>query len=236
MNKKRLLLYAFMTIIIATGWFAYEKTTDDTYEGMSIIPEKQKDIPLFEGLKPTNHEYLIAGNQSENIYTFYKHTLPTLGWKLEDEQTELNDNEWTGFNSQWRKEDFNGELWISGNYNQFDKKTEVIFDKIPIHTSTVWIEGVPENICIYKSLNEEECIIIKDDPKITQIKTIINKAIDANIKKIPKREKISMIDFGNIDIKVYYENDKEVYFQSANGIKLMKPEPEFFELINSPNS
>jgi hypothetical protein len=32
--------------------------------------------------------------------------------------------------------------------------------------------------------------------------------------------------------EVYYESDKEIYFQSEKGLKIMKPEPEFFELTN----
>jgi hypothetical protein len=140
------------------------------------------------------------------------------------------ENDWSGFYSRWRKEGFDGELWVSSNYNQFNDKTEVIFDKTPIHKSTSWIEEIPNNLCIYENLNQEDCLVIADKTKIKGIKTLINKAIDWDDEKLSNREKTSVIDFGNMEIKVYYENDKEIYFQSKKGTKIMKPEPEFFEL------
>ena len=234
MSKKSLLLYGCIAILIAMGWFTYQKVTDDTYEGMSIIPEQHKDIPLFEGLKPTEHAYVIKGNHWEDIYAFYMSKLPSLGWKVEHEQSALNDNDndWSGFYSRWRKEGFNGELWISASYNQFDEETKVIFDKTPIYKSTSWIKELPNNICIYENPNDEKCFEIVDKSKIKEIKALINKAIDWDKEDLPTREKTSVIDFGNIDIKVYYGSDKEIYFQSEKGIKIMKPESEFFELTN----
>ncbi|CAH0295068.1 MULTISPECIES: hypothetical protein [Bacillaceae] len=44
MNKKNFLLIGSLVFLIFLGWFAYQKATDDTYEGMSIIPEQHKDI------------------------------------------------------------------------------------------------------------------------------------------------------------------------------------------------
>jgi len=236
-RKKSLLLYGCIAILIAVGWFAYQKVTDDTYEGMSIIPEQHKDIPLFEGLKPTSHQYVIKGNHWKDIYEFYMRKLPSLGWKVEHEQSALDDNDtendWSGFYSRWRKEGFDGELWISADYNQFDEKTEVIFDKIPIYKASSWIdEELPNNICIYKTLNDEKCYEINDKSKVEEIKKLINKAIDFEKEEFPNQEKISVIDFGNIEVTIHYGNDKEIYFKSEKGIKIMKPEPEFFELTN----
>jgi hypothetical protein len=235
-SRKSLLLSVGIAILIAMSWFAYHKVTDDTYEGMSIIPEQHKDIPLFEDLKPTDHNYVIKGYHWEEIYDFYMSKLPSLGWKVEHAQSALDDNDvendWSGFYSRWRKEGFDGELWISANYNQIDEKTEVTFDKTPIYKSTSWIEELPNNICIYETLNQEGCFVIDDKTKVEGIKTLINKAMDWDDKKLPNREKTSVIDFGNIEIKVYYGNDKEIYFQSKKGMKIMKPEHEFFELTN----
>ncbi|MDC3413246.1 hypothetical protein NC797_14425 [Aquibacillus sp. 3ASR75-11] len=70
MNKKSLLLYVCITILITMGWLSYQKATDDTYEGMSIIPEQHKDIPLYKGLKPTQNEYVIRGNHWEKFMIF----------------------------------------------------------------------------------------------------------------------------------------------------------------------
>ncbi|PFA69768.1 hypothetical protein CN378_03100 [Bacillus sp. AFS015802] len=236
MSRKNLLLSVGVAIIISMSWFAYHKITDDTYKGMSIIPEQHEDIPLYKGLKPTRSQYVIKGNRWEDIYGFYMNKLPSLGWKIEYVQSGLDDNDvendWSGFSSRWRKEGFDGELWISSNYNQFDEETEVIFDKTPIYQSTSWIEELPNSICIYETLHQEDCVVIDDKTNLKGIKTLINKAIDWNDEKLPNREKSSVIEFGNLDIKVYYGNDKEIYFQSQKGTKIMKPEPEFFELTN----
>ena len=133
MNKKNLVLYCGTAILIIVAWSAYQKITDNTYEGMSIIPEKHKDIPLFEGLKPTNSEYVIKGNKWREVYSFYFDELHSLGWKVEYEGSALNDynsdNDWAGFNSKWTKEGFEGELWISAHFNKYEEQTEVIFDK-----------------------------------------------------------------------------------------------------------
>ena len=236
MSRKRVLLSVGVALLISMSWVAYHNITDDTYEGMSIIPEQHKDIPLFKGLKPTRSQYVIKGNHWEDIYDFYMSKLPSLGWKVEHVKSALDDtdieNDWSGFYSRWRKEGFDGELWISSNYNHFEEETEVIFDKTPIYESTSWIEELPSNICIYETLNQEDCVVIDDKTKIKGIKTLINKAINWDDEKLSNREKISVIDFGNIEIKVYYGNDKEIYFQSNKGTKIMKPDPEFFELTN----
>ncbi|WLD91725.1 hypothetical protein [Alkalihalobacillus sp. AL-G] len=235
MSKKSLLLYSCITLLVAMGWFAYQKATDNTYEGMSIIPEEHEDIPLFEGLEPTEHEYVIDGDYWLDIYDFYSKELPKLGWNVEYEGSALNDkdpeNDWSGFYSRWRKEGFNGELTVSAHYNQFEEQTEVKFDKTPIHNTTIWINYTPESICIYESQMDEKCSKVTDQIKIEEIVNFINGAIDWNEEVLP-REKTSMIDFGDIKIKVLYENEEEIYFQSKKGTKLMKPDPDFFKLTN----
>jgi len=235
MKKINWLIFVVILVLITVGWFVYQKITDDTYQGMSIIPEKHEDIPLFEGLEPTEHEYVIEGNRWIDIYEFYLKELPKLGWNIEYEGSALNDNDpdndWSGFHSGWRKEGFDGELGISAHYNQYEEQTEVSFDKTPIYNSTTWISNVPESICIYQSLNDEKCSEIKDKIKIQQIVSFINDAIDWK-EEVSPREKSSVIDFGDMNIKVLYENEKEIYFQSEKGTKLMKPESDFFKLTN----
>ncbi|MCM3671324.1 hypothetical protein M3181_20400 [Mesobacillus maritimus] len=239
MNKSKFLLLGIVVILILLGWFAYQKATDDTYEGMSIIPEQHKDIPLFDGLKPSRSHYEIKGNRWEDIYHFYMNELPKLGWEFEHEQTALDDdnyeNDWSGFYLLWRKDGFIGELRISASYNHYDEITKVIFDKTPIYKSTSWIEEIPDSICIYETLKDEKCFEVNDQSKIKQIKYLINNATDWAKEELPQREKTSVVDFGNLEITVSYESDKEIYFQSEKGIKIMKPEPEFFELTNLPH-
>lgn len=227
--------FAVIALLIAVCWFTYKQITDDTYDGMSIIPEHHKDIPLFEGLKPTEHQYVVKGNKWTDIYNFYLKELPALGWKVEYEDSALNDgdteNDWSGFYSRWRKEGFDGELWISANYNQFDEQTEVIFDKTPLYNSTTWIEETPKNICIYQNQNDEKCHEIEEKSKVEKIVRFINDAIDWD-KEVLSSEKTSVIELGNTEIKVFYEDGKEIYFQSEKGTKLMKPDPDFFKLTN----
>ncbi|MCM3584716.1 hypothetical protein M3182_03020 [Mesobacillus maritimus] len=193
MHKRNFLLLGIVIIFILLGWFAYQKATDDTYEGMSIIPEQHKDIPLYEGLKPTRSHYEIKGNRWEEIYQFYMNELPKLGWEVEHEQTALeddnNENDWSGFYSLWIKDGFNGELRISASYNHYDEITKVIFDKTTIYKSTSWIEGIPDSICIYETLKDEKCLEIEDKSKIKQINSLINKATDWDKEELPQREK-----------------------------------------------
>lgn len=235
MKKINWLIFGFIVVLIAFGWFVYQKITDDTYEGMSIIPEQHEDIPLFQGLEPTDRRYVMDGNRWMDIYDFYLKELPKHGWNIEYEDSALNDNDpendWGGFYSRWRKEGFDGELSVSAHYNQFEEQTEVTFDRNPIYKSTTWINNVPESICIYQSSTDEKCSEIKDKIKIEKIVGFINDAIDWNEEALP-REKTSVIDFGDMKIKVHYEKEKEIYFQSEKGTKLMKPEPEFFKLTN----
>ncbi|SFA81557.1 MULTISPECIES: hypothetical protein [unclassified Bacillus (in: firmicutes)] len=232
-NIKRTFFAAVVVLLVAGGWFGYLKMTDDTYEGMSIIPEQHDDIPLFEGLEPTRSNYVIEENRWNDVYDFYFEKLPELGWKNDYVQTALDDedseNDWGGFQSRWTKLGFEGELTISASYNKFDEQTEVMFDQTPIYYTSTWINKVPESICIYQNSNNRDCSVIKDRGKIQKIVSLINDAIDWEGKALP-REKASTIDFGEIDIKVLYEKEKEVYFQSEKGLKFMKPEPEFFEL------
>jgi hypothetical protein len=122
-----------VVLLTAGGLFEYLKLTDDTYEGMSIIPEEHDDIPLYDGLEPTRSHYVIEGNHWKDIYNFYFEKLPELGWKNEYVQTALDDNdpendEWAGFYSRWTKVGFNGKLSIGSSYNKFDTQTEVNFD------------------------------------------------------------------------------------------------------------
>jgi hypothetical protein len=236
MKRLNWLVLGFVVVLAIMGWFAYQKNTDDTHEGMSIIPEQHKDIPLYDGLKPTNHRYVIKGNHWKEIYDFYLQQLPSHNWNIVYEGTTLNDNDthidrvW-GFNSRWRKEGFDGELWIWANYNQLEDQTEVVFDKTPIYNSTTWIQNVPSSICVYQSADDGKCNEINDKLKIEGIVSLINNAIEWKEERLP-RDKTSVIDFGTINVKVQYGSDKEIYFVSEIGTKLMKPEPEFFELTS----
>ena len=132
MAQKRLLLYGIMSILFLISIFIYQKVTDDTYKGMTIIPEQQKDIPLYEGLEPTEYYYKIDGDHWSKVYEYYLEELPKQGWTVEYKDTALDDNDsendWSGFYSRWRKPGFDGELSLSAHYNHSEDQTEVMFD------------------------------------------------------------------------------------------------------------
>jgi hypothetical protein len=231
---KRLFLAAFgiiVILLIAGGWLAFVNASDETYEGMSIIPEEHEDIPIFGGLKPTRTHYVMQGNRLKEVYDYYLEELPKLGWEKEYLHSSLDDNDpendWEGFDSRWRKKGFDGELIVNGSYQS--DQTAVMFDKWAIHQTTPWIKVVPESICIYKNIHNQDCEVLKDQAKIVKIVEMINSSIDWN-EEVSLPEKESVIDFGDTKISIFYDKEKGVYFKSEEQLKFMKPEPEFFEL------
>ncbi|MFD0824663.1 hypothetical protein ACT8ZR_03235 [Neobacillus sp. M.A.Huq-85] len=165
LKTKWIFFAAVIILLVAGGWYGYQKMNDHTYEGMSIIPEQHDDIPLFEGLEPTENQYVIDGDHWKDLYDFYFKKLPKLGWKNEYVQSALDDhdpeNDWGGFDSRWTKKGFKGELTINASYNKTNQQTQVIFDQTPIYQSSTWINKVPESICLYKSSTSSDCIILK---------------------------------------------------------------------------
>ncbi|GAE45796.1 hypothetical protein JCM21738_2641 [Mesobacillus boroniphilus JCM 21738] len=74
-----------------------------------------------------------------------------------------------------------------------------------------------------------------DDHEIIQkIVGFINDAIDWEGES-PKVQKTGAIVIGEKTIKVLYGGEIELYFQSEIGLKLMKAEPEFFEMTGLNN-
>lgn len=238
MKKIHWLIFTGILILVISGLFLYQKVTDDTYKGMTIIPEDHEDIPLFKGLEPREHDYVIGGDHWVDVYDFYLKELPEQGWALEFEGSALDDsepdNDWGGFHSGWRKNGFDGELYISAYYNQHDDQTEVMFDKTRIYNSTTWIDTIPESICIYQSLSDEDCFEINDQTKIKQIAAFINEDAFDWKEEVVTRQNTGVIDFGNLKIKVLYGDEIDLYFQSEKGTKMMKADPGFFELTNLP--
>ncbi|HEO8418467.1 hypothetical protein [Niallia sp. FSL W8-0635] len=235
MFKNRFVLYGFIFIILVTGFVVYQKVTDDTYKGMSIIPEQEKDIPLYAGLKPTEHRYIMNGNRWEDIYEYYDQELPKHGWKVEVKGSALEDNDsandWSGFYSTWRKEGFDGELSLSASYNKAEKQTEVMFDKRDILDSTVWLKKNPEKIRIYQNDSDQDAVEITDKAAISEIVQFINNEAYDSKETTFSRKYTKLMDLGNLKIKVYYEKEKTVFLQTANGIKEAKPDPNFMAFI-----
>lgn len=233
MKKKYWLLLSLTVILAAAGWYGYQIVVDDTYEGMSIIPEQHKDIPLYPGLEPTRNDYVMEGDSWREVADFYKKQLPKHGWKQNFLESVLDDNDpendWGGFYSEWTKEGFDGVLWLSAGYNQFDNLTEVRFDKGPILQSTTWIDQAPKSICIHADALQSECVEVTDQDAINTIVHFINQAVDLKETAL-SRDKESKIDFGTFDVYIHYGKDDIIYLWSEKGTKTMKPEPEFLAL------
>ncbi|MGG1660704.1 hypothetical protein [Brevibacillus sp. NRS-1366] len=233
MKKGKWLTIVIVLVLVVVGGFIYQTATlkDETYSGMSIIPEKQEDIPLFKGLKPTEFHYEMQGDHWEDIYHFYQNELPKYGWTLTYQHASENEDESvSGFITRWRKPDVDWELSVRGSSFALSKQTEVVFDKHGILHSTTWIENVPDRICVSEKAGQDsDCVEITDKAKITEIVRMVNDAFDWKEEVTPRQNK-STLDFGDQKVSVLYESDQEIYFQSEKGTKLMKPEPEFFEL------
>ncbi|MCP8615956.1 hypothetical protein [Salirhabdus salicampi] len=234
MPNKQFLAFGIVIILIVAGWMTYDKATDDTYEGMSIIPEEHEDIPLYDGLKPTQSDYVIKGNQWRDIYHFYTSELPSLGWKATYHQTALDDddasNDWAGFYTRWEKEGFDGEISVSASYIESTEETEVRFNHMTAVQYTTWFEKVPDDICVGKDRNH--CVEVTDEEIIEFLVSYINHASDSS--KVPKkRENAVSIDIDNTFVTIHYEEDEIIYIESSKGIKTMKPETEFIEGLNN---
>jgi hypothetical protein len=233
---KRVVVSGFAVLLLIGLWILFQRGEADAYEGMSIIPEEHEDIPLYKGLKPREVQYEIDGNQWEDIYDFYVKELPKHGWRKEYIQSALDDddpeNDWSGFISRWGKEGFDGYLWVFGNYDQLNDKTEVRFDKTPLLTASEWFAEMPESICIYDKPDDKNCTEIHDKEKIKGIINLINTAFDT--EKPAKLENTSVIEISGQRVEVHYEEGQEIFLKSEKGLKYMKPEQEFFEYTNLP--
>ncbi|TYS91501.1 hypothetical protein [Rossellomorea aquimaris] len=234
-NKKWLFSLIVLFFMILSGYF-YQKVTDRTYEGMTVIPEEHDDIPLYDGLEPTMIDYKMKGNHWVHIYDFYLDELPKLGWEISESGSALDDpeaeNDWSGFYSIWRKVGFDGELSISSHFNQGEDHTEVTFDTHPIYHSSVWIEGIPKSACVYVDSGNGPCQKMIDKEIIQSLVDFINDGIEWDDQSIEPRSQIKTYKFDHVTVEVLYEGDKEIYIKSDKGTKVMKPEPEFLKLIS----
>lgn len=229
--KKAGIIVIFL-FFLAAGLFFYQQEREARYKGQSFIPERSEDVPLYAGLKPDGSpEYIIEGNHWEEILNFYKKKLPENGWEADYiQKTDVPSEDGAGFISRWTKLGEKSELWIGAGYFQNLNQTEVIFDKHQSVSASVWIEDIPNEICINEQPDRSnDCFKMTDQSAIHQIAEMVNNAI--NLEKEPMSlDGKSTIEFGSLQIDVYYDLEKGIYLVSEKGKKIMKPEKEFFEL------
>jgi len=112
-------------LVIIVG-ICYQKVTDETYKGMSVIPEERKDIGLYKGLEPRRTDYVIEGDHWKEIYEYYINNLPKRGWTLTFKDSKERKNISNGY-ATWEKEG-QGELNISTIFTPEENQTQVMFD------------------------------------------------------------------------------------------------------------
>jgi hypothetical protein len=230
--SKKLVLIFVLILVTAGGYYSYQQSKKENYAGMSIIPERTDDVPLYKGLKPDGSPaYLIEGDHLKEILAYYEKVLPNYGWTAEYiHSTQDIQQDDSGFMSIWRKPGQTWELSIDGDYFKNENQTAVVFDKMDILTFSKWIDEIPEEICINEQPDRsDDCFKMTDKHSIRQIVELVNGAPDWQKDKTPYKG-ISTIDFGNINVEVHYDLEKGIYFISEKGTKWMKPEKEFFEL------
>lgn len=223
---KRFWLYTCLVVFVL-GIIGYQKLTDDTYDGMSVIPEKRKDIGLYKGLEPRQSDYVMKGNHWKKIYNYYLKNLPKYGWVLEHKESNENESIPGGVAS-WIKEG-QGELDIITSYFPQEDQTQVIFDLRKIILYSKWISIVPKHIEVYDENNNKLKEIVNED-QINQIQNFINdEAYDTQNQ--PSGKLLRKLHINELEIAVYQSGYDPIYFVSDKGTKMMKPEGEFLRLI-----
>ncbi|WP_102262978.1 hypothetical protein [Mesobacillus jeotgali] len=227
----KLALLIIIILLLAGGFFYLQKTQEEKYHGLPIIPERTTDIPLYKGLEPASPVYITEGDHWEEILHFYKKELPKNGWSLRMSQASSDTNkDGAGFISYWEKDNTPWVLSLSAAYFKNSNKTEVVFDKNERLNAAPWIDTEVSEICINEQPDRsDDCFRMTDRQTIDQIVNLINGAIGAGPQQVYYNGK-SVIDFGSITIDVYYDLEKGIYFVSEKGTKWMKPERQFFEL------
>lgn len=210
--------------VLLGGSFLYQKATADTYEGMSVIAEQEKDIPLYEGLKPKRSNYVVDGNKEGDLLRYYLKVLPEIGWERRSVSKWVD-----GFEMSWVKDGFSGELYVNGHYEKEGDQTVLYFDQRAILTATTWVDHVPSSLCVENLSTSQPCITIKDKDRIQDILTFINEAPDT--ETVEKHEQTYRITIEDQSVNVYYKNDAFIYLESEQGIKRLKPDPAFLEAI-----
>jgi hypothetical protein len=231
--KKNYVFFIFISfLLIAGGLFFYLKERQERYDGLTFIPERSDDVPLYEGLQPNGAPgYIMSGDHWQDIMAFYQKVLPKNGWTEVFVQSSGNSTkDGAGFISAWQKEGQDWELTIDAGYFENTNQTEVSFDKRDRIITTKWIENQPDTICINEQPDRgDDCFPISDQHTISQIIELINGAMDWDKDPILYEGK-SVLTAGSFNVQVYYDLEKGILLVSDKGTKWMKPEKEFFEL------
>jgi uncharacterized protein with PQ loop repeat len=232
LKTKHIFFILISLFLISGGLFFYFQERQERYDGLSFIPERSKDVPLYEGLKPNGAPgYIMSGDHWQDIMSFYRTVLPKNGWiEVYIQSSGASTEDGAGFLSAWQKEGQDWELTIDAGYYENTDRTEVTFDKRERITSSKWIANQPDTICINEQPDRgDDCFPISDQHAISQIIELINGAMDWKKEQILYDGK-SVLTAGSLNIQVSYDLEKGILLVSDKGTKWMKPEKEFFEL------
>jgi hypothetical protein len=217
-------VFIVLSILIPVIFFGYVTFSgldrEDEYAGLTVIPEKRKDLPLYRGLVRTEFEYVIEGNHWKAIYDYYMKQLPKNGWELSHKQVFLEDTGY--FTMTWSKHE--EELEIHGGWNPDENKSSAVFDlRSKLHFSS-WIKRIPEKACVYASPEAATCHEISDQRKREQLaQWVNNEAYDKKDAPLQKEYGIIMVD--HLRIEVHYDPKLPSFtLKSKLGRKVMKPE------------
>lgn len=220
MKKRIVLSFVFILLIISSVAIYKYVLEKDRYSSVSIVPENRNDLPLYDGLEFQENHYLIKGNHWNNIYEFYRDTLPNHGWKLVFKQASIEDS--GGFMLRFQKKD--KELHIGGGWNPYANETETTFDLNPVLHKTMWIDQKPRSICVYLNKNAVNCNKITDQNKIEQfIKMVDEDAV--NKDDAPLQKEFGIVDVNGEKIEIHYDPLLPSFtLKKADERKQMKPE------------
>jgi hypothetical protein len=221
MMKKTILLLFAGVFFLLSGFSVYSYFhKKDLYHGQTVVPERRDDLPLYKGLTFIEHSYEMKGNHWYAIYEFYKNELPQNGWKLVNKNVSLENN--GGFTMDWEKNDKN--LSVYGSWNSFENQTEIMFDLNPVLHNTVWIQSIPDEVCVYADSRTNTCSKISDRSKIEQLTEWVNDAA-YDKEDAPLQQEFGIIDTGDLRIEVHYDPKFPSFTLKSNlGKKQMKPE------------
>jgi hypothetical protein len=233
MKKEKILIIFTVLLLSVISVFIYFlkfHTPSDAYEGMSVIVEKTKDIPFYEGLRPKDAEYYIKGDKTKELFDYYSKNLPKNGW---NEINSTFNSKYLGFTQDWEKE---GQiLHLVSQFNKDNNRTYILFDKREAPKSIVFDF---EELCLLNNDNTNKtCLNKKSSQLVESFIEQLNNSTSTELPKDLTKKASFRIEPQNVIIDIFKDNttgqNNEIYYAEVNGeVRELKPESELIELIN----